>query len=185
MCLKISIKEQMFRKIYYIETLQQCIYVITSVLVEHWLLLQTLQVYLLIQNTDVLVYDGYWSHLSLRVLKLFDANNIVVYALPAHRSGTTQLCDLVVFSCFKKALNSVANNCVSGYTCTKIRVFDFSAMMKEAYERSFTISNIKACFRRAGLWPFNANKLLSIPCPVSESQIGTIALPEQLENEFE
>ena len=35
----------------------------------------------------ILPYDAYRSHITLDVLELFNKNNIIVYALPAHTSG--------------------------------------------------------------------------------------------------
>eukprot|EP00171_Calliarthron_tuberculosum_P008123 IDg8123t1 len=50
-------------------------------------------------------YDGYRSHMSLEVLQYFEKHNVAVYALPAHTSGKTQPCDVVLFSAFKARLN--------------------------------------------------------------------------------
>lgn len=66
-----------------------------------------------------------------------------------------------------------------------IKVFEFCAMLKEAFERSFTTSNMKASFKRAGRLPFDANKLLPIPYSISGNETGTIGTPEQLALEFE
>lgn len=51
--------------------------------------------------------DSKVPHLSIPVLQLFDRQNIIVYALPAHKSGKTQPLDVVVFSAFKEALRPV------------------------------------------------------------------------------
>ena len=45
----------------------------------------------------LIVFDGYRSHMSLRVLELFEADRTIVYALPAHTSGNTQPLDVVLF----------------------------------------------------------------------------------------
>ena len=53
----------------------------------------------------LLIYDGYRSHMSLRVLEHLCDNNIVAYASPSHTSGRTQQCDTGVFKALKHALN--------------------------------------------------------------------------------
>ena len=45
----------------------------------------------------LLTFDGYPSHMSLKVMQLFYENGIVVYALHAHTSGRTQPCDVHLF----------------------------------------------------------------------------------------
>lgn len=51
--------------------------------------------------------------MSLRFLGLFKANNIVVYALPAHTSRKTQPLDVLGFSLFKVALNFAISTVLS------------------------------------------------------------------------
>ena len=53
----------------------------------------------------LLVYDGYRSHMGLKVLEIFREGNVIAYALPSHPSGTKQLLDLHVFRSFKENLN--------------------------------------------------------------------------------
>eukprot|EP00171_Calliarthron_tuberculosum_P001518 IDg1518t1 len=62
----------------------------------------------------LLVYDAYRAHMSLRVLELLDANNIVAYALPAHTSAKTQPCDVVLFGAYKTRLREMLVSAVHG-----------------------------------------------------------------------
>ena len=50
------------------------------------------------------ILDGYRGHMMYPVLRLFDASGIIVYALPAHTSGSTQALDASVFGSFKEHL---------------------------------------------------------------------------------
>jgi len=52
----------------------------------------------------LLIFDGYRSHMTLRVIELFHMNNVIVCALPPHTSGKTKPLDVTVFSVFKKQL---------------------------------------------------------------------------------
>ena len=77
----------------------------------------------------LLVYDGYRSHMSLKVLELFQKNNGVVYAIPAHTSGKTQPLDVVVFGIFKKALRDILGACVRLNGYEKLDTYDFCGML--------------------------------------------------------
>ena len=52
----------------------------------------------------LLTYDAYRAHVSFRVLELFEASDIVIYALPAHDSGMTQPPDAPALGIFKKEI---------------------------------------------------------------------------------
>lgn len=52
----------------------------------------------------LLIYDAYRSQMSLRVLQLFCASGICIYAFPAHKSGKTQPFDFRLFCAFKAVL---------------------------------------------------------------------------------
>lgn len=45
----------------------------------------------------LLTFDGYRAHLSLPVMELFHANNIIVYALTVHKFGKTLPCDVDLY----------------------------------------------------------------------------------------
>lgn len=62
----------------------------------------------------LLVYDGYHSHIGLKVLKTLCDGNIIAYDLLAHTSGTLQSLDLIVFRSFKEHLNILVAQAGSG-----------------------------------------------------------------------
>jgi len=112
----------------------------------------------------LLIYDGYRSHMSPAVLRLFRKRNIVAYCLPAHTTGVTQPLDLTVFGSFKTHLAETLRRMHSaGNADARFDVFDFCRMMREAYVKSFTPDTIMGGFRRAGLHPLNPSTVLSLP----------------------
>ena len=133
----------------------------------------------------LLIYDGYRSHLSLQVLELFHLNDIIVYALPAHTSGKTQPLDTVLFSVFKQSLNRIINNITLSEEQRELNMFDICALLSRAYEESFTPSNIRAGFRRAGVWPVDATRILNVSRPLNSCPNAEILTVEQLAAEFE
>eukprot|EP00171_Calliarthron_tuberculosum_P002526 IDg2526t1 len=125
----------------------------------------------------LLTYDAYRSHMTLRALELFEKNNVQVYALPAHTSGKTQPCDVVLFGVFKRRLNEAVQLAGSADNADQVDAFAFCAMMRFAFYKAFTRQNIQASFTRAGLWPLDATRLLSVPRPRSASNVAeTIAV---------
>eukprot|EP00171_Calliarthron_tuberculosum_P023847 IDg23847t1 len=125
----------------------------------------------------VLTYDAYRSHMTLRALECFEKNNVEVYALPAHTSGKTQPCDVVLFGVFKKRLNEAVQLVARADTRDCIDAFAFCALMRSAFYRAFTRENIQASFTRAGIWPLDASRLLSVPRPRSAEHVDeTIAV---------
>lgn len=108
----------------------------------------------------LLVYDAYRSHLSFAVLELFQQNNIVAYALPAHTSGKTQRLDVVLFGLFKPELREVLINAVSVHKFQLYTMFYSCCAMREAFVSTYTRANIKASFKRSGIWPIALERLI-------------------------
>ncbi len=133
----------------------------------------------------LLTYDAYRSHMTLSVLELFHDNGIVVYALPAHTSGKTQPCDVVLFSDYKKRLNESLSLAASMDGIDELDEFSYCGMMARAYELSFTRKNIQSSFEKAGIWPLDPSRLLSAPRPRGVDDLGTILGVEELQELFE
>jgi len=133
----------------------------------------------------LLIFDGYRSHLSLSVLELFERNNIIVYALPAHTSGKSQPLDVVLFGSFKRALNNKMSDISSRDGMSNWDVFTLCSLMMSAYADAFTSKNVKAGFRRSGIWPLDSSRLLSTPRPAAPNNLETILGKEQRAALFE
>ena len=129
----------------------------------------------------LLVYDRYLSHLSIQVLKLFKHNSVVVYALPAHTSGKLQPLDTVVFAAFKAAISKALQTCVIAAPQSMFSLYDFCAVLKDAYLQSFSCANIKASFRRSGLWPLDRTRLIGVPRPATAGENAEMLSTEELE----
>lgn len=99
----------------------------------------------------LLTYDAYRAHTTLSVLELFKKNNIIVYALPAHTSGKTQPCDVVLFDAFKTALKETMTRLVEKEEYRDLDMFDYCSILRDAYHKAFTRDSIAASLLRAGL----------------------------------
>ena len=108
-----------------------------------------------------------------------------MYALPSHTSGKTQPLDTVLFAAFKNSLNKAVSSCSGFNDRYTIDLFGMCKIMREAYENSFTKRNVQASFRRAGLWPLNAKRLIGEPRPASAAADAPILTVDMLEKRFE
>jgi len=106
----------------------------------------------------LVVFDGYSSHLSLRVLLRLLENNVIAHALPAHTSHFTQPLDVTVFGpmkgVVKERVSAYVNNPAN--VLTKFTVYTACELITGAYSAAMTSANIKSGFARAGLWPLSA-----------------------------
>jgi len=133
----------------------------------------------------LLIYDAYRSHMSLAVLELLLQNNIVVYALPAHTSGKTQPLDVVLFGIFKLTLRDLLVTLLSAEDYTKYNMYDFCRLPRHAYHEAFSRANIRAGFKRAGIWPFRPVALLGNPRPASVDDLNRFLTVEEMAVLFE
>lgn len=75
--------------------------------------------------------------------------------------------------------------CVGEGNRRSFDAFDFSNMLRFAYAEAFTRDNIIAAFRRAGVWPVDQSRLLSVPRPAAEGNLKDILSVSELEDLFE
>ena len=129
----------------------------------------------------LLIYDGYKSHLDIRVLETLKEAGVIAYALPAHTSGTTQPLDVAVFAPFKAALKDQLLRSAQSWATT-LSLNDFASIITEAYDRAFTRVNIKSGFRKTGICPFDPRALLShaLPADCSPEDENRVLSPGSL-----
>jgi len=120
------------------------------------------------QRPRVLINDGFGTHEKLEVLEFCFENNIILCRLPSHTSHKLQPCDISVFSSLKSAYRDQVERLERG--CVgKIGMEHFTYLYSPARDQAFTSRNIRAGWAKAGLFPFNLDKVLSdIPKPLPE-----------------
>ena len=122
----------------------------------------------------LLVYDGYRSHMSFKALDILRRGNVVVYALPAHTSGTTQLLDVAISSPWKVSCREYLRKEGATRPVVELDLFGSCRLLKQAYKKAFSTDNIRAGFRKTGLWPIDATELLSTCRQLNESNLFQI-----------
>ena len=120
------------------------------------------------QNPRVLICDGFGTHETLEILEFCFENNIILCRLPSHSSYVLQPCDVSVFGPLKAAyrdqIERLERGCVGA-----IRKEHLTYLYSRAREEALTSRNIRAGWAKAGLFPFNPDRVLSdIPKPPTE-----------------
>ena len=105
-----------------------------------------------VKQKILLAYDGYGSHVTYRVLKLFRDNGIVVVSIPAHNSHALQPLDVDVFGSMEKAFRScVSKRIVTRNNVVKNDIYTLCEFLRNYFLESMTLSNVIAGFNRSGL----------------------------------
>ena len=109
------------------------------------------------QRPVFLLVDGHSSHMTLDLIDLARENNIILFCLPPHTTHLLQPLDVSVFKSLKdhfyrslRAFCFVKRNFV-------VSKKEFASVVKEPFEKAFSISNVKAGFKKCGIYPFDPN----------------------------
>jgi hypothetical protein len=108
----------------------------------------------------ILINDGFGTHESLEILKFCSENNITLCRLPSHTSHKLQPCDVGVFGPLKAAYREEVEKLYRGGSDT-IGKQHFTLLYDRARQKAFSQRNILAGWSKAGLRPFNPQRVLS------------------------
>lgn len=123
----------------------------------------------------VLICDGFGIHETVEVFEFCFANNIIPCRLPSHTSHILQLCDVAVFAPLKAAYRDNVERLERGGINT-VGKQHFTYLYSPAREQAFTKRNIVAGWNKAGLFPFNPEKVLrDLPKPVVQASNPNVA----------
>ncbi len=103
----------------------------------------------------VLIMDQHETHVSKDVIMFCRENTVEILCLPAHTTHILQPLDIAVFNPLKTAFSTMASRMglVRGDIVVGKR--QFSALLKHVYPTAVTAKNIKAGFRKAGIFPLS------------------------------
>lgn len=107
----------------------------------------------------ILINDGLATHESLEVLTFCHENNIILCRLPSHTSHKLQPCDVGVFGPLKTAYREQVEQLFRGGANT-VGKQHFTLLYDRARTTAFTPENIKSAWRKAGLFPFDPDRVL-------------------------
>jgi hypothetical protein len=102
----------------------------------------------------LLLVDGHNSHYTRGFLEYARMHKILVLCYPAHTTHVLQGLDVVVFATVKRCLGE-ERDAWEQRTGEKISKTNFLGIYGRAHLRALTPENIKASFRKTGVWPFD------------------------------
>jgi hypothetical protein len=111
-------------------------------------------------SRHLLIIDGHSSHVTARFIAYCITSKIDLFLLPPHSSHKTQPLNLSIFGPLKTAFNLEVDQIFRHSTMRLPRIEWTSAYIK-ARARCFRPSSIESGFRKAGIYPFYPEVLLS------------------------
>lgn len=98
--------------------------------------------------------DNHESHVSLECIDKAKFNGITILTLPPHCSNRMQPLDVSVYGPFKSFYNHSVDSWLLTYPGKTLTIYDIAACVGKAFEKSMTLSNIKARFKSTGIFPY-------------------------------
>jgi hypothetical protein len=108
----------------------------------------------------LLLIDGHISHLSLDFIQYYKDVNIVPFCLPPHSTHHIQPLDRCLFSILKKAYSNKVDEYIMKGITGITRTY-FLEMYGQIRESVYTPEYIKKSFKAAGIYPLDAQSILS------------------------
>lgn len=102
----------------------------------------------------LLLLDNHGSHLSIDVLNCAKENGVTLLSFPPHCSHKLQPLDRSVYGPLKKYINSACDSWMVNNPGTTMTIYDIPPIVKLAFPRAITPSNIMAGFAVSGISPF-------------------------------
>ena len=110
-------------------------------------------------ENSVLLLVGHSSHCSAEVIKMAKENNVILLALAPHTTHLCQPLDVAVYKSFKVHLSKLVKLGQAVRGDLWISKSNVARMLKQPFEASMSIQNIKSGFRKCGIYTFNPNAI--------------------------
>lgn len=110
-----------------------------------------------ISDPILLIMDNHESHISVQIIQKARENGIILLTLHPHTSHKMQPLDTGVFGPFKKYYNQAIEEFMLTRPGKPVTIYDMAKLIGKAYEKAFTIQNIKSGFKVSGIWPVNSD----------------------------
>ncbi|CAM4608595.1 unnamed protein product [Leuciscus chuanchicus] len=103
----------------------------------------------------ILIMDQHETHVSRDVIMYCRENTIEILCLPAHTTHILQPLDIAVFNPLKTGFSIMASRMGLVRGDLVVGKKQFSSLLKTVYPTAVTAHNIKAGFRKAGIFPLS------------------------------
>ena len=113
----------------------------------------------------LLLLDGHRSHITVGLLHLPKAHNIVLFILPAHTSQVLQPMDVGCYGPFQKMYHDVCHKFTLTTYCTVTRN-DVYSLVRKVYNRVLSADNLSSAFMKIEISPFDRS-VISKECTMT------------------
>ena len=134
----------------------------------------------------ILIYDGHRSHISLGLIESAKLNKIILFVLPPHTSHILQPMDVRCFGPFEVLYQSEVKKFTRQTCDNSVTRYDICSLICKAYDKALQTDNLRAAFRRTGIYPFARNSVseeLLMPSLVYKGKIHITNENSPKENE--
>lgn len=107
----------------------------------------------------LLMLDSHISHCSVAVIQSARAHNVILLALPPHTTHICQPLDVAVYKSLKTNLSKTVKLGQALRGNLWIAKHHVPRVLKKPFEDSMSMTNIKAGFRKCGIFPFDPNAI--------------------------
>ena len=116
-------------------------------------------VYVAPQRPVILFIDGHKTHMTLDLIDITRSSGVILFCLPPHTTHALQPLDVAVFKSLKD--NFLKSVCALSFAKKNFVVskHEFASVVKEPFEKAFSMSNIKAGFSKSGIFPYNPDAI--------------------------
>ena len=102
----------------------------------------------------LLVLDGHGSHETSEIIRLAEANNIIILCLPPHTTHKLQPLDVGVFGPFQRAWLDRCDD-IAELTGSEMPKENFIMEYMQVRQATFRLPTIVSAFKKSGLWPID------------------------------
>jgi hypothetical protein len=104
----------------------------------------------------LLLLDGHRSHVSVDLVRWAKEKGIIIFILPAHTSHILQPMDVACYGPLEKIYNILCHKLMRE-SSQPITRYNVCSIASRAYLKALSPENIQSGFRRAGIYPLNAD----------------------------
>jgi hypothetical protein len=107
------------------------------------------------EDPILLLLDNHESHCTLDGIMYSRDNGIVLCTFPPHCTHKLQPLDVGVLGPFKTKLAQKQQSWLWSNPGKTITIHNLPGIIREAFDNSFTRTNITGAFKKTGIWPFD------------------------------
>ena len=109
--------------------------------------------YILLSRPVVLLMDGHSSHFCPNMIRMAAKEKVILFTLPPNTTHLIQPLDKGCFGPLKVAWRQACHRFCSQNPGRVVSIYDFSALLSEAWGQSITVKNITGGFKVTGVYP--------------------------------